>query len=365
MEETRVNEPRRRSGNGGGGANRKRRVDNRGPGDAANRGGNRNRSGGGRSKRRRRSRKPNEEPNGNSKNLPGPTFDPERPFRIKTAVDPTRRIQLGGKHNDKDLRVIDLITPIGFGQRGLIVAPPRSGKTVLLKKLAMAIETNHPEAELFVILIDERPEEVTDLRRSVKGKVRASCLDAGTRAHISTVEDSLEEAIKLVEEGKDVVMVMDSLTRMARAYNRSGRGCGRTLSGGLDAGAMQKPREFFGSARAFEEPGSLTILATALVDTGSKMDQVIFEEFKGTGNMELVLDRKMAEKRIFPAIDIRKSGTRKEEKLMRPDELEKYHTLRRVLVDLPPERAVSVLLDKIKQTEDNSALLDLLFAARS
>lgn len=304
-----------------------------------------------------------DEPNGNSVTLPAPSYPAERPFRVKTAVDPTRRIRLG-ESRDKDLRVIDLITPIGFGQRGLIVAPPRSGKTMLLKKLAVAIEQQHPEAVLFVVLIDERPEEVTDLKRSVKGRVLASCLDSGTEGHIRTVEEGLEDALCLVEEGKDVVVVMDSLTRMARAYNRAGRGSGRTLSGGLDAGAMQKPREFFGSARAFEEAGSLTILATALVDTGSKMDQVIFEEFKGTGNMELVLDRRMAERRLFPAIDIRKSGTRKEEKLMQPAELEKYHTLRRVLVDLPPERAISVLLEKIAQTDSNLELLDLLFAGK-
>lgn len=237
-------------------------------------------------------------------------------YKQLTSIDPTRRIRLETDDNDATLRVIDLVTPMAFGQRALIVAPPRTGKTVILHKLANAISANHPEAKLIVVLVDERPEEVTDFRRTCTGaEVVASSLDMDASAHVGIVETILHRIRRLAEAGHDVVVLMDSLTRMARAFNTERGRSGRTLTGGLDSTAMQKPREFFGAARAFEGAGSITNIATVLVETGSKMDQVIFEEFKGTGNCELVLNRDLADFRIFPAINVKDSGTRKEEKM--------------------------------------------------
>ncbi|KAF5880313.1 MULTISPECIES: transcription termination factor Rho [Rhizobium] len=256
----------------------------------------------------------------------------------------------------KDLspRVIDLVAPLGKGQRGLIVAPPRTGKTVLLQNIAHSITANHPECYLIVLLIDERPEEVTDMQRSVRGEVISSTFDEPAVRHVQVAEMVIEKAKRLVEHGRDVVILLDSITRLGRAYNTVVPSSGKVLTGGVDANALQRPKRFFGAARNIEEGGSLTIIATALIDTGSRMDEVIFEEFKGTGNSEIVLDRKVADKRIFPAMDILKSGTRKEDLLVPRQDLQKIFVLRRILAPMGTTDAVEFLIDKLKQTKNNS-----------
>ena len=260
----------------------------------------------------------------------------------------------------KDLspRVIDLVAPLGKGQRGLIVAPPRTGKTVLLQNIAHSITANHPECYLIVLLIDERPEEVTDMQRSVKGEVVSSTFDEPATRHVQVAEMVIEKAKRLVEHGRDVVILLDSITRLGRAYNTVVPSSGKVLTGGVDANALQRPKRFFGAARNIEEGGSLTIIATALIDTGSRMDEVIFEEFKGTGNSEIVLDRKVADKRIFPAMDILKSGTRKEDLLVPRQDLQKIFVLRRILNPMGPQDAIEFLMDKLRQTKQNSDFFD-------
>jgi len=254
-------------------------------------------------------------------------------------------------------RIIDLLIPIGKGQRGLIVSPPKAGKTLLLKRIANSLDANYPNLEIIVLLIDERPEEVTDMRRSVKGEVLSSTFDEQPENHVRLAELVLERAQRLVEHGKDVVILLDSITRLARAYNLVIPPSGRTLTGGIDPGAFHKPKKFFGAARKVEEGGSLTILATALVDTGSRMDDVIYEEFKGTGNMELHLERKLAEKRVFPAIDILKSGTRREELLLPEKKLELMWTLRRAMHKTKPEEFLELLIGKLSKTKSNEDFL--------
>ncbi|MBI5886182.1 MAG: transcription termination factor Rho [Deltaproteobacteria bacterium] len=255
-------------------------------------------------------------------------------------------------------RIMDLFTPIGKGQRGLIVSPPRAGKTMLLQKVANSITENHPEVVMLVLLIDERPEEVTDMQRSVKGEVISSTFDEPPQRHVQVAEMVIEKAKRLVEHQKDVVILLDSITRLARAYNTVVPPSGKVLSGGVDSNALHKPKRFFGAARNIEEGGSLTIIATALIETGSRMDEVIFEEFKGTGNMEIVLDRKLSERRIFPAIDINKSGTRKEELLLTKEALNRIWILRKVLQPLNPIESMEFLLDKMAHTPSNKAFLD-------
>jgi transcription termination factor Rho len=255
--------------------------------------------------------------------------------------------------SDLSMRIMDLFTPLGKGQRGLIVSPPRAGKTMILQKTANSITTNHPEVVLLVLLIDERPEEVTDMQRSVKGEVISSTFDEPAQRHVQVAEMVLEKAKRLVEHQKDVVILLDSITRLARAYNAVVPPSGKVLSGGVDSNALHKPKRFFGAARNIEEGGSLTIIATALIETGSRMDEVIFEEFKGTGNMEIVLDRKLSERRIFPAIDLNKSGTRKEELLLPKEELNRIWILRKVVQPLNPIESMEFLLDKIQNTETN------------
>ena len=255
---------------------------------------------------------------------------------------------------DISARVIDIVAPLGKGQRGLIVSPPRTGKTMLLQNIAHSITANHPECFLIVLLIDERPEEVTDMQRSVKGEVIASTFDEPATRHVQVAEMVIEKAKRLVEHKRDVVILLDSITRLGRAYNTVVPSSGKVLTGGVDANALQRPKRFFGAARNIEEGGSLTIIATALIDTGSRMDEVIFEEFKGTGNSEIVLDRKIADRRIFPSIDIGKSGTRKEELLVSPENLKKMYILRRILNPMGPMDGIEFLLDKLKQTKDNS-----------
>ena len=259
---------------------------------------------------------------------------------------------------DKSSRVIDLVAPIGKGQRSLIVAPPRTGKTVILQNIAHSIEKNHPECFLLVLLVDERPEEVTDMQRSVRGEVISSTFDEPATRHVAVAEMVIEKAKRLVEHKRDVVILLDSITRLGRAYNTVVPSSGKVLTGGVDANALQRPKRFFGAARNIEEGGSLTIIATALIDTGSRMDEVIFEEFKGTGNSELVLDRKVADKRVFPAIDILKSGTRKEDLLIDKKELTKIFVLRRILNPMGTTDAVEFLLEKLKQTKTNSDFFD-------
>jgi transcription termination factor Rho len=265
-------------------------------------------------------------------------------------VDPTKK--------DYSARVIDIVAPIGKGQRALIVAPPRTGKTVLLQNIAQSIASNHPECYLIVLLIDERPEEVTDMQRSVQGEVISSTFDEPASRHVQVAEMVIEKAKRLVEHGRDVVILLDSITRLGRAYNTVVPSSGKVLTGGVDANALQRPKRFFGAARNIEEGGSLTIIATALIDTGSRMDEVIFEEFKGTGNCEIVLDRKVADKRVFPAIDILKSGTRKEELITPRDQLQKTYVLRRILNPMGPQDAIEFLLDKFRQTKQNSEFFD-------
>ncbi len=280
-------------------------------------------------------------------------------FDNLTPLYPEERINLEAKGvEDCSSRIMDLMTPIGKGQRGLIVSPPRTGKTMLLQSLAKSIEINHPEIFLIVLLIDERPEEVTDMQRTVKGEVISSTFDEPAQRHVQVAEMVIEKAKRLVEHQRDVVILLDSITRLARAYNSIVPPSGKILSGGVDSNALQKPKRFFGAARNIEEGGSLTIMATALVDTGSRMDDVIFEEFKGTGNMEIQLDRKLVDKRVFPAIDINRSGTRKEELLIDRDVLNRIWILRKVLQPLSIVESMELLLDKMKQTKSNKDFLD-------
>ncbi len=279
-------------------------------------------------------------------------------FDNLTPLYPEERIRLetpGGK--DYSARVMDLMTPIGKGQRGLIVAPPRTGKTMLLQSIANSVSTNYPEIALIVLLIDERPEEVTDMERSVKGEVISSTFDEPAQRHVQVAEMVIEKAKRLVEHKRDVVILLDSITRLARAYNAIVPPSGKVLSGGVDSNALQRPKRFFGAARNLEEGGSLTILATALIDTGSRMDDVIFEEFKGTGNLEIVLDRKLADKRTFPSIDINKSGTRKEELLLPEEDLQRVWLLRKVLLPMGIHDTMDLLLQKIKETKTNAEFL--------
>ena len=277
-------------------------------------------------------------------------------FENLTPLYPQERLRLETTADNLSGRVMDLMTPIGKGQRGLIVAPPRTGKTMLLQNIAQSITANHPEVYLIVLLIDERPEEVTDMQRSVKGEVISSTFDEPAQRHVQVAEMVIEKAKRLVEHRKDVVILLDSITRLARAYNTVIPPSGKVLSGGLDSNALQKPKRFFGAARNIEEGGSLTIMATALIDTGSRMDDVIFEEFKGTGNMEIHLDRKLVDKRVFPAIDIQKSGTRKEELLLPREDLNRVYVLRKVLTPLSPVEAMELLLDKMAQDQEQRRL---------
>lgn len=274
-------------------------------------------------------------------------------FDNLTPIYPKERLKLETSKSELATRMIDLISPIGKGQRGMIVSPPKAGKTSLLKMVANAISENHPEVEIIVLLIDERPEEVTDMKRSVKGDVVYSTFDELPQHHTKVAEIVLERAKRLVEHGKDVVVLLDSITRLARAYNLTIPASGRTLSGGLDPGALHKPKRFFGAARKLEEGGSLTILATALIDTGSRMDDVIFEEFKGTGNMEIHLDRKLSEKRIFPAIEVSRSSTRKEELLLSQDELETIWNIRKAMNNSPNQEVTETLIRNLVKTDDN------------
>jgi transcription termination factor Rho len=274
-------------------------------------------------------------------------------FTRLTSVDPTERLELSKGSDNLSMRVLDLIAPIGKGQRGLIVAPPKTGKTTLIEEIAEAVADNHPEAHLVVLLIDERPEEVTHMKRRVRGEVIASSADQGGELHLQIAHLVHERVKRMVESGEDVVMLLDSITRLARASNRETSRRGRTMSGGVDSRAMEFPRKFFGAARKAEEGGSLTIIATALIDTGSQMDEVIFQEFKGTGNLEIVLDRKLAERRIFPAIDISKSGTRKEEKLFDADTMPQINLLRRALAGKKAVEAMELLLKGLTDTKTN------------
>jgi transcription termination factor Rho len=283
-------------------------------------------------------------------------------FPDLVSISPNEAFHLAKDASEVSLRVIDLIAPIGRGQRGLIVSPPKAGKTTLLEHLGKAIAKNHPETHLILLLIDERPEEVTHFRRAVPAEVLASSSDSASDSHNNLARLAMERAKRLVETGRHVVILLDSLTRLGRASNREIGPGGRTMSGGVDNRALQFPRQFFGSARNCEGTGSLTILATALVDTGSRMDEVIFQEFKGTGNMELILDRAIADRRVFPAVDVLKSGTRREELLCSPEELGKRHLLRRALADLSTVEATQFLIDKIQKTPSNGAFLQTLAA---
>jgi transcription termination factor Rho len=281
-------------------------------------------------------------------------------FENLTPLYPQTRVKLETDAENLSGRVMDLLTPLGKGQRGLIVAPPRTGKTMLLQSLANSITTNHPEVYLIVLLIDERPEEVTDMQRSVKGEVISSTFDEPAQRHVQVAEMVIEKAKRLVEHKKDVVILLDSITRLARAYNTIVPTSGKVLSGGVDSNALQRPKRFFGAARNIEQGGSLTIVATALIDTGSRMDEVIFEEFKGTGNMEVHLDRKLADRRVFPTIDIQKSGTRKEELLLNKDDLNRVYVLRRVLTPLSAVEAMELLLSKMSKTKTNNEFLSAM-----
>ncbi len=292
--------------------------------------------------------------------------DPEKArhkvhFDNLTPLYPEERLEMEVEDptiKDKSARIIDLVAPLGKGQRGLIVAPPRTGKTVLLQNIAHSITSNHPECYLIVLLIDERTEEVTDMQRSVKGEVVSSTFDEPAARHVQVAEMVIEKAKRLTEHGRDVVILLDSITRLGRAYNTVVPSSGKVLTGGVDANALQRPKRFFGAARNIEDGGSLTIIATALIDTGSRMDEVIFEEFKGTGNSEIILDRKVADKRIFPSIDITKSGTRKEELLVSKETLKKMYVLRRILNPMGTIDAIEFLLDKLKHTKSNDEFFD-------
>ncbi len=281
-------------------------------------------------------------------------------FDNLTPLYPQVKLNLETKSRALETRIIDLLAPIGKGQRGLIVAPPRTGKTILLQRIANAITENHPEVVLIVLLIDERPEEVTDMKRTVNGEVVSSTFDEPAERHVQVADMVIEKAKRLVEHKRDVVILLDSITRLARAHNAVVPHSGKILSGGVDANALQRPKRFFGAARNVEEGGSLTIVATALIETGSRMDEVIFEEFKGTGNMELVLDRKLADKRIFPAIDLNKSGTRKEELLLPPDVLSRMWILRKFMNELNPLEAMEFLINKISETKTNKKFLEAM-----
>ncbi|MBN2013470.1 transcription termination factor Rho [candidate division KSB1 bacterium] len=281
-------------------------------------------------------------------------------FDNLTPLYPNQRIKLETLHTNYSTRIMDLITPIGKGQRGLIVAQPKTGKTMLLQNIANSITTNHPEIKLIVLLIDERPEEVTDMERSVDAEVISSTFDEPAERHVQVSDMVLEKAKRLVEYGQDVVILLDSITRLARAHNTVVPHSGKILSGGVDANALQKPKRFFGAARNIEEGGSLTIIATALIDTGSRMDEVIFEEFKGTGNMELVLDRELSDRRIFPAINVNRSSTRKEELLLEPEVLNRVWILRKFISDLTASEAVEFLVDKMRGTKSNKKFLEIM-----
>jgi transcription termination factor Rho len=287
----------------------------------------------------------------------------QRTFDDLTPIDPHERIRLETGAEPLTTRVMDLLAPIGKGQRGLIVAPPRTGKTILLQHIAQAVARNHPEMALMVLLIDERPEEVTEMRRTVRGQVFASSSDRDSINHARLAELVMERAKRLAEQGRQAFVLLDSITRLSRAYNRNVGNSGRTMSGGIDSRAMEVPRRLFGSARAFEEGGSLTVMGTALIDTGSRMDDYIFQEFKGTGNMELVLDRKLADRRIFPAMDISQSGTRKEERLMDPEVLRRVTLLRRTLVAMRPVEAMEMLVKQLGKSASNEAFLDRITVA--
>ena len=293
-----------------------------------------------------------------SVNFGDPDYCRERiSFGNRVPLHPNSRLDMESDPDELSTRVIDMFIPIGKGQRALLVAPPRTGKTVLLQKIAKAITDNNPDVSLFVLLIDERPEEVTEMERSVKGEVVSSTFDEPPQRHVQVADMVLEKAKRLVEHGKDVVILLDSITRLARASNTVSPSSGRVLTGGMEANALQRPKKFFGAARNTEEGGSLTIIATALIETGSRMDEVIFEEFKGTGNMEIYLERKLAEKRIYPAIDLQKSGTRKEELLIEPDDLNRIWLLRKVLNPMSPNESMEFLLDKLKASKSNQEFL--------
>jgi len=285
-----------------------------------------------------------------------PDFDALRP----TYPDTRLRLEVEGEGGSIAMRVMDLIAPIGMGQRGLIVSPPKAGKTTILQQMANSIAKNHPDVHLIVLLIDERPEEVTDMQLHVGAEVISSTFDEPAERHVQVAEIVMEKAKRLVEQGKDVVILLDSITRLARAYNTTMPHSGRILSGGVDANALHKPKKFFGAARSIQGDGSLTIVATALIDTGSRMDEVIFEEFKGTGNMELVLDREIADRRIFPAIDLNKSSTRKEELLLSDIELNRVYLLRNFLGDMPPDEAIEFLLGRMAKTRNNREFLEAM-----
>ena len=293
--------------------------------------------------------------------MPQDRFKPPR-FDDLTPIDPTQRIVLETGREPLTTRVMDLLTPIGKGTRGLIVAPPRTGKTVLLQHVSQAVTANHPEIHQMVLLIDERPEEVTDMRRGLRAEVVASSSDRDAASHVRTAELAIERAKRLAEQGKAVLVLLDSLTRLARAYNRGAGNQGRTLSGGMDGKALEVSKKLFGAARCFEEGGSLTVLGTALVDTGSRMDEVIFQEFKGTGNMELVLDRKLADRRVYPALDVSQSGTRKEERLLPKEVLERVTLLRRTIVDMDPVQAMEMLVKRLAASASNAAFLESMGA---
>ncbi len=286
-------------------------------------------------------------------------FDDPEKAKHRIAFDnlrpryPDRRIRLERKDGDLSTRVMDILSPIGFGQRGLIVSPPKAGKTILLQKLANSITENHPESSLIVLLIDERPEEVTDMEENVKAEVISSTFDEPADRHVQVADMVIEKAKRLVEHGQDVIILLDSITRLARAHNTVVPHSGKILSGGVDANALQKPKRFFGAARNIEGGGSLTIIATALIETGSRMDEVIFEEFKGTGNMEVVLDRRIADRRVYPAIDVQRSSTRKEELLLDKEELNKVYLLRNFLADMPTVEAIEFFLERMKRTKHN------------
>ena len=287
-----------------------------------------------------------------------PTELEERPsFDFLTPLYPTKQLKLETSPSENSMRVLDLFSPIGKGQRGLIVAQPKTGKTILLQKIANAITTNHPEVYLIILLVDERPEEVTDMERHVQAEVIASTFDQEPEKHVEVADIVLEKAKRLVEAGQDVVILLDSITRLARAHNAVAPSSGKTLSGGIEAGALRGPKRFFGAARNVEEGGSLTIIGTALIDTGSRMDEVIFEEFKGTGNMELVLDRQLADRRIFPAINIVKSGTRREELLLQEARLSRIWILRKLLADMDPIQAMNFMTEKMRGTRSNDEFL--------
>lgn len=294
-------------------------------------------------------------------NLSNPDLASKRPsFDDLTPIYPKQRLHLETTPTNYSMRLMDILSPIGFGQRGLIVSPPKAGKTTVLKMLANAIAENHPDTEIIVLLIDERPEEVTDMERSINGEVISSTFDLPPENHVRVADIVLARAKSLVESGKDVVILLDSITRLARAHNLIVPSSGRTLSGGVDPAALHRPKRFFGAARKLEEQGSLTILATALVETGSRMDDVIYEEFKGTGNMELHLDRKLAERRIFPAIDIYRSGTRREDLLLTPEEMDGTWVLRKAMGSLGTAETLDLLLERVTNTKSNKELLDLI-----